>query len=80
MKKFVPQLQVRRPTVPCPVHVQGIKFWASTKIKLKKWRGKDLFYYEFIVKVFNHDEEAGQYAKWILAHYSAAHKLFSDKL
>ena len=58
------------PTVPYPVHVQGIKSWASTKIKLKKWRGSDLSYHEFIMKVFNHDAEAGQYAKWILAHYT----------
>ena len=43
------------PAVPFPVHVQGIKSWASTKIKLKKWRGKDLSYHEFIMKVFNHD-------------------------
>ena len=27
-------------------------------------------YHEFILKVFNHDDEAGQYAKWILAHYT----------
>ena len=30
------------PAVPFPVHVQGIKSWASTKIKLKKWRDKDM--------------------------------------
>ena len=59
------------PAVPFPVHVQGIKSWASTKIKLKKWRGKDLSHHEFIMKVFNHDDEAGQYAKWILAHYTS---------
>ena len=59
------------PAVPFPVHVQGIKSWASTKIKLKKWRGKDLSYHEFIMKVFNHDDEAGQCAKWILAHYTS---------
>ena len=58
------------PAVPFPVHVQGIKSWASTKIKLKKWRDKDMSYHEFILKVFNHDDEAGQYAKWILAHYT----------
>ena len=28
-------------------------------------------YHEFILKVFNHDDEAGQYAKWILAHYTS---------
>ena len=59
------------PAVPYPVHVQGIKSWASTKIKLKKWRDKELSYHEFILKVFNHDDEAGQYAKWILAHYTS---------
>ena len=59
------------PAVPYPVHVQGIKSWASTKIKLKKWRNKELSYHEFITKVFNHDDEAGQYAKWILAHYTS---------
>ena len=58
------------PAVPFPVHVQGIKSWASTKIKLKKWRDKEMSYHEFILKVFNHDDEAGQYAKWILAHYT----------
>ena len=59
------------PGVPYPVHVQGIKSWASTKIKLKKWKDKELSYHEFIMKVFNHDDEAGQYAKWILAHYTS---------
>ena len=59
------------PAVPYPVHVQGIKSWASTKIKLKKRRDKELSYHEFIMKVFNHDDEAGQYAKWILAHYTS---------
>ena len=38
--------------------------------RLKKWRGKDMSYHEFIMKIFNHDDEAGQYAKWILAHYA----------
>ena len=41
------------------------------KIKLKKWRNKELSYHKFITKVFNHDDEAGQYAKWILAHYTS---------
>ena len=27
-------------SVPFPVHVQGIKSWASTKIKQKKWKDK----------------------------------------
>ena len=59
------------PAVPYPVHVQGIKSWASTKIKLKKWKDKELSHHEFIMKVFNRDDEAGQYAKWILAHYTS---------
>ena len=38
------------PAVPYPMHVRGIKSWASTKIKLKKWRNKELSYHEFITK------------------------------
>ena len=55
--------------MPYPVHLQGITAWASTKIKLKKYKDKDISYHEFLLKIFNHDDEAGQYAKWILAHY-----------
>ena len=61
------------PAVPYPVHVQGIKSWASTKIKLKKWKDKELSHHEFIMKVFNRDDEAGQYAKWILALHVQDH-------
>ena len=57
------------PAIPYPVHAQGIKTWACTKIKLKKYKNKDISYHEFLVKIFNHDAEEGQFSMWVLAHY-----------
>jgi len=35
----------------------------------KKYKNKDILYHEFLVKIFNHDAEAGHFSKWILAYY-----------
>ena len=59
------------PTVPIPVHVQGVKEWATTKLKMKKFEDKGWSYHDFLLQVINHDAEAGHYAKWILSHYAS---------
>ena len=59
------------PTVPIPVHVQGVREWATTKLKMKKFEDKGWSYHDFLLQVINHDAEAGHYAKWILSHYAS---------
>eukprot|EP00435_Cladocopium_sp_Y103_P065224 s851_g27.t1 len=59
------------PTVPIPVHVQGMKQWATTKLKLKKFKDKNWSYHELLGRIFNHEAEPGHYAKWILTHYAS---------
>ena len=59
------------PTVPIPVHVQGIREWATTKLKMKKFEDKGWSYHDLLLQVFNHDAEAGHYAKWVLSHYTS---------